>query len=244
MSKKASLKERLAAKSKEIKDKSKGFQYLVIKEGTTRMRILRAGEEEDWSVEATTFFLGMDIGLVISPHTFGGKCALMNAHNELASSKDEKERALAKRLKPGRKFFMPAIRYNDLKGEEIDMQTGPKLLMLTPGVTEELIQLYLDEDEAGDFTDPVNGYDLKFSRTGKGKMDTEYSVRACKPTKLKDRELAKKTFDPVAMLKEITADYKTTKEKLDQFLNLPPEEDEVKSDKKKSLKKKKRKSDV
>ena len=33
-------------------------------------------------------------------------------------------------------------------------------------------------------TDPRNGYDIKIIRSGSGKLDTTYSARACKPTKL------------------------------------------------------------
>ena len=42
----------------------------------------------------------------------------------------------------------------------------------------------MDEDEAGDMTDPRTGYDIKIIRSGSGKNDTTYSARACKPTKL------------------------------------------------------------
>ena len=242
MAKKMSLKEKLAAKRQDIKDKSKGYQYFVAKEGTSRFRILPTGDEEkDWSIEATTFYLGQELGLVISPHTFGEKCALMKAHTELMNSKDEKDRAIGKRLKPTKKFFMAAVKYKDEKGGEIDMEAGVKLLMLTPGITGELIELYLDENEAGDFTDVENGYDIKISRTGKTKMDTEYTLRACKPTPLRNKKLAKQSYDPEAMLKEIMPDYKATKAKLEQYLNLPAEDDDTPT---KKAKKKKRNKDM
>ena len=246
MAKKSNLRERLAKKRQDIKDKSKGFQYLMAKEGTTRYRILPVGEEEDFSIEATCFYLGKELGLVISPHTFGEKCALMNAHNELSNSKSESDREAGKRLRPSKKFFMPAVVYKDEKGKEIDMATGPKLLMLAPGVTSELIELFLDEDEAGDFTDPKNGYDIKVTRTGKGKMDTEYTVRACKPTPLTNKSLTKTPFKPEEMLRAIMPDFKGTKDKLEQFLNLPPEEDDDAPKKKsdKPLKKKKKNRDL
>jgi len=243
MAKQLSLKERLAQKREDIKNKSKSFAYYAIKEGTTRFRHLPVGEEKDWSIEAICFFLGMEIGLVISPATFGEKCALMQAHTELSSSKSEKDRELAKRLKPSRKFFSPVVKYLDEKGKDLDVDGGAKLLALTPGTVNEVIDLFLDEDEAGDFTNPQTGYDLKYSRTGKGKMDTEYTVRACKPTALRNKKFAGKTYDPEAMLREIMSSYKDTKVKLEKFLNLPAEgEEQPKSGVKK--KKKKRSTDM
>lgn len=238
MAKKSNLKERLAQKKQDIKDKNKGFQYYMVKEGTSRFRILPVGEERDWSIEATCFFLGKELGLVVSPHTFGEKCALMEAHNLLSNSKKESEREVAKRLKPSKKFFMPAIKYKDEKGGEVE-DGGPKLLMLAPGVTSELIELYLDDNEAGDFTDVENGYDVKITRTGKGKMDTEYGSRPCKPTRL-SKKFSKNIYDPEAMLREITPNYKETKNKLEKFLNLPPEEDDDSRSSSRPAKKKKK----
>jgi hypothetical protein len=236
-----SLKERLAAKKEKIKKGGGSFKYFVIKEGKTRFRHLPVGEEKDWSIEATTFFLGRDLGLVVSPFTFGGKCALKAKYDELSSSKDPDDRELAKRIKPGRKFFSPVGKYKDEKGKEPDEEAGVKLLLLTPGCVNELIDLFLDE-EFGDFTDPKSGYDIKYQRTGKGKNDTEYSVIRCDKSKLP--ACWKGTYDPEAMLKELVPSYKDTKALLEQFLSTPAEDapEQTKAKEKNTKKKKKKKS--
>ena len=43
------------------------------------------------------------------------------------------------------------IVFKDLKGEEIDTDNSGKLVQLTKGLYEEIIDLYLDEDDLCDF---------------------------------------------------------------------------------------------
>lgn len=236
--KSSSLKERLAKKREEISSRSAGLPYFVIKEGTTRMRALPVGEEREFAFEATTFYLGQQIGTVISPITFGEKCAVNEAYLELSTSKKEADRNFAKTFKPGKKYFSPHIRYIDDKGLSVDEEAGARLLILTGGTYQMLIDLYLEEEQ-GDFTNPLTGYDLKYKRTGKGKMDTEYNVLACKPSKLPKKY--RKEYDPEAMVKELLPTYKRTKELVEQFLSLPPEDEP--EEEKRPLKKKK-KSDI
>lgn len=217
----SSLKERLAEKRANLGKNSGGYQYFAIKEGTTRMRHLPVGEEKEFAVEAVFFYLGIEGHMgVVSAATFGKKCAIMNAYNELSQSKDPKDRELAKKFKPQKKYFSPVIKYKDEKGKEIDEENGVKLLLLTPGMYQELIDLFLDEDEAGDFTDIKTGYDLKYKRTGKGKTDTEYSVFRCNSTPLA-KKYAKDIYDPEAMLKDgIIPTFKESQEILDKYLNI------------------------
>lgn len=231
----ASLKERLAKKRKELASKGGEYKFFRIIEGTTRMRLVKVGEEKDFAIEATVFYLGKDIGYVVSPITWGGKCQIMKDYTELSTSKKEADRKFAKTFKPSKRYFVAAYRFKDEKGKEVDKEKGVKLLMATNGQYQDMIDLFLDEEEAGDFTDWENGYDLKFGRTGKTQMDTEYTVRACKstPTYKKYR----KEYDPEEMLKELTPPYKETKELMEAFLNLPSEDDEEDEPKKKKRKK-------
>lgn len=230
-----SLKERLAKKRELLKRGEGGFKYLAIKEGKMRVRHLPVGDEKDWSIEATTFYLGK-LGTVISPVTLGKKCALMRAYEKLSKSKDPEDREVAKRFKPSRKYFSPVIAYKDAKGVELDMEQGPKLLVMGAKLLGQAVDLWMDDDDGGDFTDPIKGYDIKYTRTGKGKNDTEYGLMKGNTKKL-PKELRGKTWDPEEMLKEIIPTYEETKEKLDDFLNLPPE-DEDDDDKPKKKKKK------
>lgn len=240
----ASLKERLAKKRKELETRGGNYKFFRVVEGTTRYRNVPVGAEKDWALEATVFFLGPKVGYVVSPITFGEKCALMKAYNELSSSKDEDDKKFAKNLKPGKKYFTGTYRYKDEKGKEIDIESGVKPLMLAGGQYQDMIDLFLDE-EAGDFTDREEGYDLKHKRTGKTQKDTEYSILACKPTRAY-KKFTKEDYDLEGAIRAITPSYKETKDMLEEFMNLAPDDDEDdrKKGKQSSGKKKKRKSDL
>lgn len=213
------LAEKLRQRQKDIKSRSSGGKFFSIKEGVTRMRPLPVGDDEEFAFETTYFYLGKDIGGVISPVTFGQRCAIMEKYQELSNSKKDSDREFAKRFKPGTKFFSPHIKYKDEDGKEID-ESGAKLLILTGSQYNQLIDFFLDK-ELGDFTDPVNGYDIKYRRTGKGRNDTEYTLTNCRPTKLSKKY--NKVYNPEEMVKELVPSYKETKELLEKFLSAPEE---------------------
>jgi hypothetical protein len=211
------LMDRLKKKRAELKNKSGGFAYFMIKEGKTRMRALPVGEEKDWAQEVVFFWLGREVGGIISPATFEGKCPVMRLYQKLSKSSDPDDRELAKKFKPSKKFLVPHIKYKDDKGKEVDTENNEKLLILTGGQYQSLLDLYLDEEQ-GDFTDPVNGYDIRYIREGKGKMDTEYSLVPMRPSKL-PKPFSKKLYDPVEMTKKIILPYDELKQKLDEFIS-------------------------
>lgn len=207
----ASLEQRLKKQREELSKKGGEGQFFFLKEGTVRMRPLPVGKDNDFAVEAVYFYLGGEIKGVISPATFGEPCAIMEAYQKLKASKSDEDKTLAKSISPKKRYFVPHIKYMDDKGKELDKQAGPRLLGLTGSQYQDLIDLYLDSDEAGDFTDAKNGYDIKYTRTGTGQFDTEYTVRACKPTSL-PKEYLKQTFDPADMVKKSMPTYEETME--------------------------------
>ena len=236
---KQTLKERLAARRKELSEKGAGHYHLIKQPGTHRFRILPTGDPEtDWSKEIVTFYLGKKSYL--SPSTNGKPCAIMAYADKLKNSKKEKDQELSKKIRPKKKYVVAALKYTDDKGKEID-QSGVRLLQLTPQAYQELIDLFLDDDEAGDFTDPKTGYDIKITRTGSGQFDTEYSVRACKPTAL-PKEYLKKTFDPQEMVDKLLPTFEETETAVDDFLNGGDESSEEKPETVVKKKKKKKKS--
>lgn len=235
---KQSLEDKLRAKRETLgKGGGGNWDFFMIKEGTTRMRPLPIPADTEFAPEVMYIWLGKDLGGFISPATWGDKCAVMEAYNKLSESVYENNRKIAKDLKPKRKFVMAHIKYNDEKGKEVDEEKGAKLLLLSGGQTQDLIDLYLDGDEAGDFTDPDEGYDIKYGRTGKGQFDTEYTVRPCKPSKC-PKPYGRKVYDPVEMAKAVTPDYAKTKELLEKFLNISVDDDDDQDDAPKKKKKK------
>jgi len=243
---KMSLREKLIAKREDIKNRNKGGNMIFFKAGTTRIRPVPVGDDVDWGVEVLHFYLGKELKGVISPKSMGEKCALNDAYEDLNNSKDEKDRKLAKKLKPKRKFVVAVYQYKDERGNEVDMEKGVRLALLPTSVYNDMLDLYLDPDN-GDFTDPINGYDIKVRRTGEN-LDTEYSALPGKPSKAHKK--FRGPYNLEELLKAEIPTYKETKALRDKFLNLDLEDDDDEDDrpkKKKSIKgkdSKKRKSDL
>jgi len=170
----------------------------------------------------------------------------MEAYEELKNSEEDDEKELASKFSPRNRYLAFCLFYKSEKGGEIDENLSPKFFLLTSGVYQDILEKYLDEDEWGDMTDPADGYDIKIKRTGSGKTDTEYSVTPCKntPTPKGFREV----YDLDAEVHKIMPNYEKTKEYINQYLGLDPEDkaDEGREDKKIVKKKiiKKKKSDL
>ena len=217
---KKSLKQRLLDRKNKISTGGGGGFILKLKEEKTyRIRILPVGDDKEFYADLVSFYLGNteELGEVISPSTIGDPCALLEKYNELKSSKVDEDKVIAKTLVPRNKTVLPIVMYEDEKGKTIDEKNSKRLLQVTGGVLQEIIDLYLDEDEGGDMTNTKKGYDLKITRTGKGMKDTKYSVRACKPTAL-PKEYWNEEFDLEAAVREQISPYDVTATKLDNYL--------------------------
>ena len=227
---KASLADRLKKKREDLKKGGGDYSFYLIPEGTMRVRVLPFNEDEgDFAFEAITFFLGKDLGTVISPATWGEACPIMEAYEELKGSSDDADKAIAAKIKPKRGYFIPVIKYRDEAGKEVEGE--PKLLKAPNSVYGQMIDYFL-EPEQGDFTNALEGYDFKIKRTGKGMQDTEYSVLNCKPTKLE--KSLRKDYNAEEMLRAIATPYEEAEAKLKQFLNLADDDEDEKPRKGKS----------
>lgn len=233
--------EKMKKRSEDLAKGGKGsYDFFMVKEGITRMRPLPVGEDVEFGYEVTTFFLGKKHGTIISAATFGEKCAIMSKYNKLKDSKDEADRDLAGKFKPSVKIVMPHIRFNDEHGKEVDTASGPKLALLSKGCYQQAVDLYVDPEQ-GDFTDPLEGYDLKYKRTGKGKVDTVYTVSPCQPTKL-PKEF-RKVYDPETMVRGMVKSYDESLEIIREFMK-DPGNDEGPTEEVKAPVKKKKKSNL
>jgi hypothetical protein len=248
--KKKNLRERMLEKKANLKKKNSGGFILKQKEeGTIRVRLLPVGDENDIASEITYFWLG-DQGEILSPSTFGDPCPVQEEYERAKKSKDKGDVEIAKLLVPRTKYVIPILMYKDEKGKVVDTENSGKLLSIASGTYNDIIDLFLDEDEWGDMTDPENGYDIKITREGKGKNDTRYTVTACKNSPL-PKEFKKKIIDLEEMVKSKLTSYEEASEKLAEFLGNMGDDDEdedFKPKKKKSSdsskSKKKRKKDI
>lgn len=232
---KKGLKERLAERRQKLNEKGGNSHFHYTKVGDTRIRIV-GNPDEDWARELVTFYVGKST--VISPATNGEPCALMQFHEKMKNSSNAKNKKFAEMLRPKKKWVVAALKYADSKGAEPDAN-GVRLVLLTNDIYGELIDLFVDDDEAGDFTDPINGYDIKIKRTGQGKQDTKYSLLQCKPTKLPKEFRSGNNLDD--MIAAATSTFEQTEELLSKFLSGSNDEEEEQEAPKK---KKKKRSDA
>ena len=231
----------MEARKKALSEKSSGGGFIFPKNGVTRLRILSPGPDKEIGMEIIRFYFNGHS--VYSPATFDEPCPIMEKYQELKNSKDEDDKKLAKSLVPSRRYVIGALIFKDEKGKELDYNGKGRGVMIPASVYQDIIEYYLDEDEAGDMTDPDNGYDIKIERSGSGQFDTSYSVRNCKPTKL-DKKLLKDIDLEDIVRKEIKS-YDELERELDDFLNnSDDEDDEPKKKKKKSKSKKSKHGDI
>lgn len=220
---KKSLKERLRERQKALKSKGNGRVLFQKADEEYRVRIISSGEEEEFVKEVVQFYLGGEIKGVFSPQTFDEPCALTEKYEELKSSKDPDDKELAKELSPRKKYLAAVLLCTDGKGKEYDSE--PKLIQLSQSQYSEIIDLYLDEEEWGDMTDLDSGYDLKLKRTGSGKMDTEYTVKPCKPNSVPEKYRPKELVSLDNLVREVIPTYEQTQEYVEQYLGSSHDED-------------------
>lgn len=91
-----STKEKMMARKKQLESKGNGNGLVFPKEGTLRMRIKSPGDDQELGIEIIQFYLGGNLGGVISPATFDEPCPFMEKYSELKNSKDEDDKELAK----------------------------------------------------------------------------------------------------------------------------------------------------
>ena len=226
----SSAREKMLARKKELEKKGSGNGLLFPKEGTLRMRIKSPGDDQELGMEVVQFYIP-GVGGVISPATFDEPCPFMEKYEELKQSKDDDDKELAKRLIPRRRYVIGGIIYKDDKGNGVDYDGQNRGVLIAGAVYQDIIDLYLDEDEAGDMTDPVTGYDIKITRSGSGKFDTTYSVRQCKPSKLDKKYRSE--LDLEKIVRDQIKPYDELEEELNKFLNESPDDEEDDAPKKK-----------
>lgn len=230
--------EKMLERKKQLENRSKGGGLIYPKEGTLRVRIKNPGEDNELGIEVIQFYLG-EMGGIISPATFDEPCPFMEKYQELKESDDEDDKELAKRLVPRKRYVIGVIGYKDEKGKEVDPDMVNKGCLIPSSVYQDIIDLYLDEDEWGDMTDEVEGYDIKITRSGKGKTDTKYTTSPCQKKSLDKKYRG--IIDLEKIVRNIIPSYEELEEKLSKYLNESPEEDDEDEKPKKKVKEKDKK---
>jgi len=205
-------------KRKEDLAKRSGKGLIFPKTGTLRVRIKNPGDDQEIGIEVIQFYLNQEMGGIVSPATFDEPCPFMEMYEELKASKNSKDKALAGKLVPKRKYVIGGDVYKDEKGKEVDPEKLNRGILIPRGVYQDIIDLYLDEDEWGNMTDAIEGYDIKINRSGSTMTDTSYSVTPCSKKPLpKERNgnidleaIVRKEIKSYEDLEEILSKYMVT----------------------------------
>lgn len=228
--------EKMLERKKQLENRGKGGGLIYPKEGTLRVRIKSPGADEELGIEVVQFYLG-EMGGIISPATFDEPCPFMEKYRELKESDDPDDKELAKKLVPRVRYVIGVIGYKDEKGKEIDPDMVNKGCLIPSSVYQDIIDLYLDEDEWGDMTDDIEGFDIKITRSGKGKTDTKYTTSPCQKKSLDKKYRG--TIDLEKIVRSNILSYEELEQKLLKFLNESPAEEDEDDDEKPKKKKKK-----
>jgi hypothetical protein len=167
------------------------------------------------------FHYGIGKRTIISPSNFGEKDPIIEFSKELRKTKDPENWKMAKKLEPKMRVFAPVI----VRGEE---DKGVRLWEFGKEIYQSLLSLAADED-VGDFTDIMEGRDMKVETIGPDTTGTAYNkstiLPAMKTSQLtNDNGLLTKWLetqpDPVSFSKRYSFD------EIKQFLTewLSPEE--------------------
>ena len=168
------------------------------------------------------FHYGIGKRTIISPSNFGEKDPIIEFSKELRKTKEPENWKLAKKLEPKMRVFAPVI----VRGEE---DKGVRLWEFGKEIYQSLLSLAADED-IGDFTDIMEGRDMKIETVGPETTGTEYNksriMPALKTTPLtNDNDVLEKWLktqpDPVSFSKRYT--FEEIKQFLAEWLN--PEEE-------------------
>ena len=168
------------------------------------------------------FHYGIGKRTIISPSNFGEKDPIIEFSKELRKTKEPENWKLAKKLEPKMRVFAPVI----VRGEE---DKGVRLWEFGKEIYQSLLSLAADED-IGDFTDIMEGRDMKIETVGPETTGTEYNksriMPALKTTSLtNDNDVLEKWLetqpDPTSFSKKYT--FEEIKQFLAEWLN--PEEE-------------------
>ena len=174
--------------------------------GKQTVRIVPFKYNKDNPFTEMQFYYGIGPKKVMaSPANWGEKDPIKEFGKQLRQTNDKDNWRLAKKLDAKTRIFAPVV----VRGEESE---GVKLWQFGKEIYESFLQLAADE-EVGDFTDILNGRDIKLNTVGPESTGTPYNRTTISPsmkvsslsddeaiveTILKDQPDPKKVFKPLS----------------------------------------------
>ena len=221
------IKQRLESLNKQSNNSGGGNKNLFFKPSVGKQLIRVVPSKYNKANPFTEMMFYYSIGskrVIASPQNWGEKDPIMEFAKQLRGTNDKENWRLAKKLDAKVRIFAPII----VRGQESE---GVKLWQFGKEVYQEFLNMAAD-DEIGDFTDIVEGRDIKLTTVGPEVTGTPYNKTSIGPS-LKTSPLAD-TEDIVKNLLENQADpfkvfkplpYDEMKSALQEWLS-PEDEDE------------------
>ena len=193
--------------------------------GKETIRVVPSKTNPSYPFTEMKFYYGIgDIKVMASPANWGEKCPIEEFVKQLRQTSDSENWRLAKKLDPKVRTFAPVI----VRGQEDE---GVKLWQFGSLVYQDFLNM-ADDDEVGDYTDIVEGRDIKLTTVGPEVTGTQYNkttiAASMKVTALSNDEATAKALledqpDPMAIFKRYS--YEEIKANLAKFLS-PEDETE------------------
>jgi hypothetical protein len=165
-----SLKSRLATLQNPRGGQKKDFSNVIWKPGVGKHSIRIVPSKYNRQNPFREVFIHYGIGnkMMVSPTTFGDKDPIIEFAQNLRRSSEKDDWSLAKKLEPKLRVLVPVI----VRGEE---DKGVRLWEFGKQVYMDLLSLVEDED-VGDYTDPIQGRDITVETSGKETTGLMYNT--------------------------------------------------------------------
>ena len=224
------IKKKLDSMSKSTNNSSSGNNFPQTRKfkpsiGKQTVRVVPFKYNKDYPFTEMKFYYGIGkFKLIASPLNWDEKDPISEFAKQLRGTNDKENWRLAKKLDPKTRIFVPVI----VRGQESE---GVQLWEFGKEIYEAFLQMAADE-EVGDFSNIMNGRDIKLVTVGPDVTGTKYNKTTISPsmkqtqlstdstqveTWLEDQQNPKETYRPLP--------FDTIKGALQEWLS-PEEENE------------------
>lgn len=148
------------------------------KKGVSQVRILPPHPESDIWYEKVHCHYVDGAGYVPCPRGFGEACPICEVGESLYESGDESSVEKALDLRPREQYYYNVVVFSSEAYQNVGPRDGVRVMRTGVKVFRQLKDL--DNDESGgwgNMTDPEKGFDVRISRKGEGRTDTEYIAK-------------------------------------------------------------------
>jgi hypothetical protein len=172
------IKKRLESLNKQSNSSSGGGEKKNIfwkpSVGKQVIRVVPSKHNSEIPFTEMSFYYGIGNKMMASPSNWGEKDPIMEFAKQLRQTFDKERFSLAKKLDPKVRIFVPIV----VRGEESE---GVKLWQFGKEVYQDFLNMAADE-EIGDFTDIMDGRDIKLTTVGPDVTGTAYNKTTISPS--------------------------------------------------------------